>query len=151
MKALINVLFFGFMLIGLIACSNHATSHHETSHDEHESHDAGHSEEEVVWTEMDAFHEFMSGTFHPAEEGNFGPLMLQAADMAEAAKKWTAGPIPEAYKDKDLKELLDKLATDTDDLAQLVTTKADTAQLKEAIFAAHDLFHEIVGKCEDDH
>ena len=46
------------------------------------------AQEKAKWTEKDAFHEVMSKTFHPAEEGKFEPIKARSGEMLEKAIAW---------------------------------------------------------------
>jgi hypothetical protein len=89
----------------------------------------------------------MSKTFHPAEEGNIEPTKASAALLAEKAKLLSQSAIPETLNKPGMKELVAKLEKESFALAKLVKSKKPDAKLKEAIFALHDRFHEIMGKC----
>ena len=95
----------------------------------------------------ESFHEVMSATFHPAEEGNLEPLKTKYAELADQAKAWSAVPVPAVYRDKGLEELMKKLETGSAAIAGLVENGNDEV-ITESIVALHDVFHEIVGLCE---
>ncbi len=101
----------------------------------------------VQWPALDEYHSVMSKTFHPAEEGNIEPTKANAALLAEKAKLLSLSLIPEALNKPGMKELVTKLEKESFALAKLVKSKKPEAKLKEAIFALHDRFHEIMGKC----
>ena len=101
----------------------------------------------VQWPALDEYHSVMSKTFHPAEEGNIEPTKVNAALLAEKAKLLSQSAIPETLNKPGMKELVAKLEKESFALAKLVNSKKPDAKLKEAIFALHDRFHEIMGKC----
>ncbi|MCB0571126.1 MAG: hypothetical protein KDC66_15235 [Phaeodactylibacter sp.] len=96
----------------------------------------------------EAYHDVMSSTFHPAEEGDLEPLKARYSELASAAKQWAALPLPENMKNKGMEELLQKLATDSEAIGAAVTSGSDEA-ITTAITALHEVFHKIVGLCED--
>lgn len=102
------------------------------------------------WPEMKNFHQFMSSTFHPAEEGNFQPLRLKADSMLAAAKTWKSSDIPSDFKADETKAQLQILYKQINGIADLVHNNADDTKLMAAITAAHDTFHKIVGECRKD-
>lgn len=102
------------------------------------------------WAEAKRFHHFMSTSFHPAEEGNFKPLREKADSLYLAAVAWQASPVPADYKEKETKETLDKLVTETKAIAEAVKNNAADADLLKMITGAHDTFHHIVGECRKD-
>jgi len=106
--------------------------------------------EKMSWDEAkDAFHEVMAGTFHPVQEGDFMPLKEQYKGLIKAAKNWKMTSIPNTLDGKMLSEKLEKLYVDSSGLGEMVKNKASDAELKKAIYALHDVFHDIVGLCEE--
>lgn len=101
------------------------------------------------WNELSAFHEVMSATYHPMEEGNFKPIRTRAAEMASKAKQWSDSTPPALYDKAEIKTNVVKLAQESQALAALVTKKASDAAIKESLNALHDRFHEIAGMCND--
>lgn len=99
------------------------------------------------WPALDEYHAVMSKTFHPAEEGNMEPTKTNARLLAEKAKLLSKSAIPESLNKPGIKALVSKLEQESAALAKMVTAKKTDANLKEAIFALHDRFHEIMGKC----
>lgn len=102
------------------------------------------------WKEMDAFHHIMSGTFHPAENGDYKPLRMKADSLYMAAVTWQKSAIPATFKEKETKELLDKLVAETKDIAEANKKGINDGDLFVKINNAHDTFHKIVGECRKD-
>ncbi len=100
------------------------------------------------WPELKTFHKFMSGSFHPTEEGNFKPLKENADSMLIAAKAWQASPIPADYKENETKAELKKLVVQCMNISEAVKAGAGDERLQKLISAAHDIFHKIVGECK---
>jgi hypothetical protein len=88
---------------------------------------------DAAWPEMKAFHDLMSATFHPAEEGNFAPLKAKVADLYRASKVWVASDVPAQYKTAETKEVLEKLMIQCHDIWAQVDAKASNAKLKTMI------------------
>ena len=107
------------------------------------------AEDSGRWNELNAFHDVMSATFHPMEEGDFKPIRSRAAEMAEKAKQWADSTPPKVYDRPEIKTNVAKLAQESKALAALVAKKASDAQIKESLSALHDRFHEIAGLCND--
>ena len=57
----------------------------------------GHAQQKAKWQELDAFHEVMSKTFHPAEEGKLEPIRSRSAEMVDKAVAWKNSTAPEGY------------------------------------------------------
>lgn len=100
------------------------------------------------WAEMKAFHQLMSTTFHPAEDGNFAPLKEKADSMLTAAKQWRAAAIPAEYKPSETKKALKQLVKECTGLKKAVAANSPDAELLKKITAAHDVFHTIVKECK---
>jgi hypothetical protein len=101
------------------------------------------------WNELSAFHDVMSATFHPMEEGDLKPIRIRADEMAAKAKQWADSTPPKIYAQPEIRANVAKLAQESNALAALVSRKATDAQIKESLSALHDRFHEIVGLCRD--
>ena len=101
------------------------------------------------WLALDEYHKVMSATFHPAEEGNLAPLKAKANELAAKAKLLSQSAIPSDFQKAGIKELIGKLEKESAALAKMVKTKKSDEVLKKTIFALHDRFHEVMGKCRE--
>ena len=99
------------------------------------------------WAELESYHEIMSQTFHPAEEGNLKPIRSQAGELAQRAQKWLDSKPPMMYDVPSIKAILVKLTAESKALSILVSKNGSDGDVKKAITALHDRFHEIVGAC----
>ena len=108
------------------------------------------AQETSTWPEMDAFHDVMSQTWHPIEEGNYEPIHARSNELAEAAAAWKKSDIPGEYKAvKDIKKKLKELATETKELNKEITKGCSDEEIKEDMEELHELFHDIVGLCKE--
>ena len=105
------------------------------------------SAQKAAWKELDEYHAVMAATFHPAEEGNLQPVLTRAGELAEKATVLKKSTIPTDYQKEGVKASVDLLAKESTDLAKMVKDKKPEAELKKAIFALHDRFHEVMEKC----
>ena len=103
--------------------------------------------QKAKWQEMEAFHDVMSNTFHPAEEGKLEPIRKRSAEMLEKAIAWKNSAAPEGYDKNAVKETLNKLVKGTKELNKMVKQNASDNELKEELSELHDVFHEIMDKC----
>lgn len=102
------------------------------------------------WKELSDFHAVMSKSFHPAEDKNFQPAKENAAQLVVLAKKWQASPIPAGYKKAETTATLKRLVEACEALEKQVKSNPnDDDAINRLITHAHDVFHEIVGKCRD--
>jgi hypothetical protein len=102
------------------------------------------------WKEMDAFHNVMAATWHPAGQKNdLKPLRAQAGALADAARTWAAAPVPKACDTPATRRTIAGLAADSRALADLVAKPASTdAELKTALRALHDRFETVEESCK---
>lgn len=100
-----------------------------------------------AWKEMSDFHEVMSTTFHPAEEGNLQPLRMKAEELYTRAKSWKASAVPAGYDAAKTKDTLKRLVKQCKVVKKAVKAKKTDAELTTEITKAHDVFHEIMEKC----
>ena len=107
------------------------------------------ADESDRWNELSAFHDVMSATFHPMEEGDFKPIRTRAGEMAAKAKQWADSTPPKIYARPEIKKNVARLAQESKALAGLVAGNAGDAQIKESLSALHDRYHEIAGLCRD--
>lgn len=101
------------------------------------------------WTELSAFHDVMSATFHPMEEGDLKPIRSRAKELAEKAIQWANSTPPKIYEQPKIKANLAKLSREATGLAARVGENASDAKVKELLTALHDRFHEIIGMCSE--
>ena len=106
------------------------------------------AQQKAKWNEMDAFHEVMSKTFHPAEEGKLEPIRSRSAEMVEKAIAWKNSTAPEGYDKNAVLKNLKKLVKGSKEINKMVQKNSSDKELKEELTELHDVFHEIVEKCE---
>lgn len=107
-----------------------------------------HAQQKAKWQELDAFHEVMSKTFHPSEEGKLEPIRSRSAEMLDKAIAWKNSTAPEGYDKTAVMENLKKLVKGAKEINKMVKKNASDKELKEELSELHDVFHEIVEKCE---
>lgn len=103
-----------------------------------------------AWPELKAFHNIMSATFHPAEEGNLKPIKAQSANLAAKANKLQTSLIPAEFNKPAIKTSVKKLAAESKALDILIKKKAKDAVILKNLTALHNRFHEIVGLCKEE-
>jgi len=111
---------------------------------------AAQSQEKVKWKEMDSFHEVMAQTFHPAEEGKLEPIKTRSQEMLDKATAWESSVAPEGYDKEAVKKSLKDLVKGAKEINNLVKEKAADDVLKAKLSRLHDVFHEIMEKCENE-
>ncbi|MBL7724451.1 MAG: hypothetical protein JNK27_09890 [Chitinophagaceae bacterium] len=106
------------------------------------------AQEKAKWNEKDAFHEVMSKTFHPAEEGKLEPIRARSGEMLTKAIAWKNSDAPQGYNKAAIQKNLNKLVKGVKKLDKLVKKNASDTDLKGQLTELHTLFHEITEKCE---
>jgi hypothetical protein len=102
------------------------------------------------WPAIKEFHEIMSQTFHPAEEGNFAPIKARSEEMMTKATKVVKSDIPAAFKTEAILASAGKLESKSAALHKLVTSGAKNEVIFKSLNDLHDTFHEIVGLCSEE-
>lgn len=106
------------------------------------------AQEKSGWKEQNVFHDLMSHTFHPSENGNLKPLKAKADSLVWSAKQWKASAIPSDFKPKETAEQLTKLVKQCVAIQSAVKAKKDDAALTAMIKEAHETFHTVVKECK---
>lgn len=101
------------------------------------------------WPALKAFHEVMSQTFHPSEEGNLQPIRTRSEEMMNKAAALLKSDIPADFKSPGILASAEKLQLKSKALHKMVQAKASDAEIKTALSELHDTFHEIVGLCSE--
>ena len=105
--------------------------------------------EKVAWPELKAFHDLMSASFHPAEDGNFAPIRANADNLFNAARAWQKSTIPTVkFKVKETKDALRRLVIDCGAVQKAVLANHDNAEILRLLTQAHNTFHTIVENCQ---
>ena len=99
------------------------------------------------WPELKTFHEVMSKTFHPMEEGNLKTIRERSGEMAEKAKALAASKIPDEFNNKDVQKAVKDLETDSKTLDDMIKKDAKDEEVTKSLTALHETFHLIVEKC----
>lgn len=113
----------------------------------------GQAQEKAKWTEMEEFHKVMSQTFHPSEEGKLEPIKSRSQEFVDKAVIWKNSTAPAGYDKSAVSKNLAKLVKGAKKLNSKIKKGASDADIKEQLKKLHDVFHEIVEKCEggDEH
>ena len=101
------------------------------------------------WPAIKEFHEIMSQTFHPAEEGNFGPIKARSEEMMSKAAMLLKSDIPEEFRTNSILASSERLQLKSKALHKLVISNGSDAEILKSITDLHDTFHEIVGLCSE--
>ncbi len=101
------------------------------------------------WKELDAFHELMAASWHPASgQNDLAPAKAKAADMAKAAKTWAGSKAPKGCDTPKIKNALTKVNAETQDYAALVAKGSDDATIKTKLGGIHEMFEVVESGCK---
>lgn len=144
MKSKTTVTFFA-LIISLFTFSQTAKSQEKEKHE-------GNHKEFSEWKELKSFHEVISHTFHPMEEGNFKPIREKAGELNKAAATLASSKIPADLNRPEVVRAVKELNVKTKQLDELIQKKGSDEKVKELLTSVHDSFHKIVGLCfREDH
>jgi hypothetical protein len=101
------------------------------------------------WPAIKEFHEVMSQTFHPAEEGNLAPIKARSEEMMNKAAMLLKSDIPAEFRTDAILASAERLQLKSKALHKLVKSNGTDAAIVKSITDLHDTFHEIVGLCSD--
>ncbi len=101
------------------------------------------------WPALKEFHEVMSQTFHPAEEGNFAPIKTRSEEMMSKAAMLLKSDIPEEFRTNTILASSERLQLKSKALHKLVISNGSDAAILKSITDLHETFHEIVGLCSE--
>lgn len=101
------------------------------------------------WPAIKEFHEVMSQTFHPSEEGNLEPIKARSEELMNKAALLLKSDIPAEYKTAAVLASAEKLQLKSKALHKLVQSKGADTDIKKSLAELHDVFHEIVGLCSE--
>jgi hypothetical protein len=101
------------------------------------------------WPAIKEFHEVMSQTFHPAEEGNMAPIKARSEEMMNKAAMLLKSDIPTEFRTDAILASAERLQLKSKALHKLVKSNGTDAAIVKSITDLHDTFHEIVGLCSD--
>lgn len=107
------------------------------------------AQSKTIWPEKDAFHDVMSQTFHPAEEGKFDPIKQRVGEMVTKAKAWQKSTPPAELNKPEIKDGLSKLVKGAKSMEKSIKKGATDAEIKTQFTALHDVYHSVVGLCDD--
>lgn len=101
------------------------------------------------WKEMDEFHTTLSATFHPAEEGQLQPVKDSASVLYSRAQTWLQSAVPAGYNASVTQPLITQLQIQADSLRANVERAVGDSVLTVEITRLHNIYHQIVEKCEE--
>jgi len=97
------------------------------------------------WVEMDSIHLMMTEAFHPYKDSaNLEPARQLANGLAAKAETWASHPLPVIVNNEEVRAMLNKLKSDTQSFATMVSDGTPDEEIGTALQALHDNFHGIM-------
>ena len=103
------------------------------------------------WKELDAFHELMAATWHPAKSGDLKVIRAKADSLSASAKVWAASKVPTACDTKVVRDAMADVVTGSEKVAQLVASKGADADVRTALHDVHERFEVVEHGCQPKH
>ncbi|MEN9336142.1 MAG: hypothetical protein RLZZ500_1129 [Bacteroidota bacterium] len=100
------------------------------------------------WTQLHEYHELLSKTFHPAENGNFTAIKNSHDYLVQKAEALDVTTMPSDLKTPAVVENVAVLKKLTKKLSELITNKAPDVEILRMFQNVHDVFHKIEKECE---
>ena len=101
------------------------------------------------WPAIKEFHEVMSETFHPAEEGDLAPIKARSEEMMNKAAQLLKSEVPVEFKTDAILVSAEHLQMKSKALHKLIKSNGSDADVVKSITDLHNTFHEIVGLCSE--
>ena len=101
------------------------------------------------WPAIKEFHQVMSQTFHPAEEGNLEPIKTRSEELMNKAANVLKSNIPTEFATASILASAEKLQLKSKALHKMVQAKGSDTEITKSLTELHDVFHEIVGLCSE--
>src|SRR5574343_801136 len=95
------------------------------------------------WTQLHEYHELLSKTFHPAENGNFTAIKNSHDYLVQKAEALDVATMPTDLKTPVVVENVAVLKKLTKKLSELITNKAPDVEILRTFQNVHDVFHKI--------
>jgi hypothetical protein len=139
--------FLSFLAFNFTACTNEEAPADEAT--EETTDDSFSEVQRKSWeAALDQYHTAMSESFHSAEEDNLEPLKQRYPQLAAVSKSWVKLPIPPEHNNEKVRKALQELEKESAAIAQVVENGTEK-EMKDAIYALHDVFHKVQELCMD--
>jgi hypothetical protein len=103
------------------------------------------------WKELDAYHELMAASWHPAKKDDLKPARAKADSLAAAAQVWAKSTAPHGCDAKPVKDAMADVVAGSAKFAQLAAKGTPDAELKTALHDLHERFEVVEKGCKPGH
>jgi hypothetical protein len=99
------------------------------------------------WSQLHEYHELLSKTFHPAENGNLNAIKNAHDYLVQRSEALDITTMPSELKSETLVAQVGILKKMTKKLSELITNKAPDVEIMRTFQNVHDVFHKIEKEC----
>jgi hypothetical protein len=99
------------------------------------------------WSQLHEYHELLSKTFHPAENGNLNAIKNAHDYLVQRSEALDINTMPSELKSETLVAQVGILKKMTKKLSELITNKAPDVEIMRTFQNVHDVFHKIEKEC----
>jgi hypothetical protein len=99
------------------------------------------------WSQLHEYHELLSKTFHPAENGNLNAIKNAHDYLVQRSEALDVTMMPSELKSETLIAQVGVLKKMTKKLSELITNKAPDVEIMRTFQNVHDIFHKIEKEC----
>ncbi|MBL7979180.1 MAG: hypothetical protein JNN12_12645 [Bacteroidetes Order II. Incertae sedis bacterium] len=104
------------------------------------------------WPELGLYHDVLSTTFHPSENGDTAPIKAKSGELASWAQKVAGKPIPTPYDTRPMRKTIQKLKKESVKMDRMVRKgRASEAAIIAQLSKTHDVFHEVIRLSKEPH
>jgi superoxide dismutase len=96
------------------------------------------------WKALKEFHDDLSKTYHPAENGDLEPIKKMSSQLMLDAVNLKASNFPKSLNTPENKKNVDDLVKLSNELHKMVKKKMNDAVIKAKLFEIHETFHKII-------
>jgi len=100
------------------------------------------------WPALQAFHDVISQTYHPGEEGNLAPARARAKELNKKAMDLSKTKVPAGFNTSGISQMVALLQKETQKMVKMVADNENDSELKQQLAVIHDIFHKIAGLCD---
>jgi hypothetical protein len=96
------------------------------------------------WKQLGDFHELLSKTFHPTEEGDFRPIKQSSQELLTKSEALDVATMPQDLRNPSIEPVILVLKKQTKLVNELVKSKVPDPEIMRAFQNLHDIYYRIV-------
>ncbi|HRR07272.1 MAG TPA: hypothetical protein PLO56_01135 [Rhodothermales bacterium] len=104
------------------------------------------------WPDLGLYHDVLSATFHPSENGDTAPIKAKSGELVSHAQQVASKPIPAPYDTRPMRKTIQKLKKESVKTDRMIRKgKASEAAIIAQLSKTHDVFHEVIRLSKEPH